>query len=335
MAKSDFQNPGLSLAEIENLVAQLRFQKDTYAAADTPQKTQIDQAITQAGQAATSWNGRGFGWSERVGAFETYYQEITNVARATNVATITVGDTSNLNVGCRVRITGVTVSGFDDDDAFVTAVGSSTTFTYANTGSNVTSVADATGTSSCHGYTLRTTNSNEFQDITAPRAVYIPENDRFGKIDKRDYDSWIALYAIGGSNQPDNYCIWEEISSTYSAGLMMGMTPIPDAEYTIRIPYLRRHSKITSDGSTDTALIVPSEHKVNVYVHAAVFLLQHQQTNPADLSQCPQFMQAIEQMAASDPARWYDSGRFGHFPPDRRVHFIDGGTYVNRGNLSI
>ena len=70
---------------------------------------------------------------------------ITNVALTSNVATITTASAHGLGVGQVVTVAAVTATTVNATAATITAVGSSTTFSYAKTASNVTSAAD-TGT---------------------------------------------------------------------------------------------------------------------------------------------------------------------------------------------
>jgi len=72
-------------------------------------------------------------------------------ARTSNVATIVTATPHQLQTGCRVRITGFTSpvgSTFNNTDAVVTVV-DSTTFTYSNTGGNVSTTSDGTATIEC------------------------------------------------------------------------------------------------------------------------------------------------------------------------------------------
>jgi N4-gp56 family major capsid protein len=70
---------------------------------------------------------------------------ITNVALTSNVATITTASAHGLGVGQIVAVAAVTATTVNSTAATITAVPSSTTFSYAKTASNVASAAD-TGT---------------------------------------------------------------------------------------------------------------------------------------------------------------------------------------------
>lgn len=311
MATSDYIAPGFSLTEIENRIAILRYAVASYSAAATAQKLAIDYAITQAGQAAALWEGRGFWWSKRRGRFLTIASVTTaTVARTSNVATITTDATHGLTAGSHVRVYGCTETGYDTDDALVLSVSAGTkAFTYDNTGDDDSGTADTTGEVYCHSFPLRTINSSSMTDMSVPTGVFVDDDYPLGKMIKDEFDDWLALYPTSGGGQPMQYCIWEDISSTLSSGLMIGFIPIPTAEHTIKIPYIRRHSKITNTEATtsnDTALIVPAEWHQEIYIDGALFLLRNEKTTNADLTQCPPFMRAIRGMAAQDPSRFGD-----------------------------
>ena len=84
---------------------------------------------------------------------------ITNVALTSNVATITTAVAHGLGVGQVVAVAAVTATTVNSTAATITAVGSSTTFSYAKTASNVASAAD-TGT---------VTFTNNYRAIVAGR----------------------------------------------------------------------------------------------------------------------------------------------------------------------
>ena len=75
-----------------------------------------------------------------------YYEGIATVsrARATNVSTIILGENHNLITGDTVTLSGLSGTGYNDDDVTVT-VTNATTFTYANTGSNEGTTGDTGG----------------------------------------------------------------------------------------------------------------------------------------------------------------------------------------------
>ena len=75
---------------------------------------------------------------------------VTNIQRSgSNVATITVAETIDFNVGDTVVVSGIATAGFNDAAAVVTVVSSGRdAFSYANTGSSVSATA-STGAVSC------------------------------------------------------------------------------------------------------------------------------------------------------------------------------------------
>jgi hypothetical protein len=70
---------------------------------------------------------------------------ITFVSRASNVATITTSAAHGYVANDKVTLSGITTSAFNAANVTVVSAPTSTTFTYANTGSDVSSTADATG----------------------------------------------------------------------------------------------------------------------------------------------------------------------------------------------
>jgi hypothetical protein len=70
---------------------------------------------------------------------------VSNVSRTSNVATITTSSAHGYSVGDKVTISGVTTAGFNASNVTIIATPLTTTFTYANTASDVGSTADATG----------------------------------------------------------------------------------------------------------------------------------------------------------------------------------------------
>lgn len=340
MATSDYLAPGMTLAEIENAVAQMRYKAASYAAASAAQATQIDLALTNAAQAAATWEGRGFWWSKKRGNFSTIATvSVVSVARVTGTSIATIVATAHgLTAGSRVRINGCTTAGFDTDDSQVLTTADANTFTYTNAGATVTTTADATGTITCHSFPLRTIGGGTMVDMSSPTSVYVDDDYPLGKMDKTEFDDWLALYPTGGGGQPMQYCIWEDTSSILATGLMIGFIPIPTAVHQIKIPYVRRHSKILGTGattSTDTALIVPSEYHREIYVEGALFLLRSEKINNTDLTQCAPYMRAIRAMAAQDPSRFGDSRSGVSVDPTIRTWVRGNGDIIpNVGSVS-
>lgn len=103
----------------------------------------IDTSTALSGRGIVDWNGKGTAASPFVAFVNKVNLTITNVARASNVVTITTSATHGLVAGDRVQVTAVTNTGVNG--TFTVATATTNTFTYASTGANITSGAD-TGT---------------------------------------------------------------------------------------------------------------------------------------------------------------------------------------------
>jgi hypothetical protein len=81
------------------------------------------------------------------GGFSTSYASVTTSsrARASNVATITTSSAHTLFVGARINISGLSGTGYNGVQTVV-SIPSSTTFTYASTGSDESTATDTNGT---------------------------------------------------------------------------------------------------------------------------------------------------------------------------------------------
>ena len=165
-------------------------------------------------------------------------------------------------------------------------------------------------------YVLSTVNTADMADIYAPLAMWREDETRLVKIPKLQYDEWNNTLSTTGA--PYHYAL---DGQTLTAHLW----PTPDDAYTIYVSYMVRHSKITSAGSTDAALIVPPEFQWGVYIDGAVWLLRHEKTDPFELENCDAFVNTMTRMAAQNPDEYYDqesSDRNGSndpsVPPDRR-----------------
>ena len=84
----------------------------------------------------------------------------------------------------------------------------------------------------------------------------------------------------------------------------------------IAVDYMKRHSEITSAGSSDAALIIPAEYHMDFYVESAIWLLRHEKVDTASLAQCPAFVAGIERMSASAPSEYDDTDSGGVIVPD-------------------
>ncbi|HUT57757.1 MAG TPA: hypothetical protein VNA25_07880 [Phycisphaerae bacterium] len=280
-----FAAPGMSLAEIVAAVGR------STGLDTTNEVTQIYEAITLAGQTACTYDGRWWWFLRASGYFATANIAITKVARATNVTTITTGAAHNIVAGCRIYISGVTLAGFDTEDSVVVAAASTTTFTYANTGSDVTEVADTTGTVVGRGYPLRVVNSASMVDIYTPHHVW-ESTRRMGLMEWKRYLGHYRTMTVGTTGQPGAYALADDLSMYFDY--------MPDDEYTIYVDYLKRHSKITAS-SAATDLIIPAEFHRGIYVDGAVEMLKSDDIDGSVLLNSQRFERTMMRMQAAEP----------------------------------
>jgi len=314
MAKAAYQAPGMTLAEAEARVAAML----AWSVSDADQLARIDESITLAGQAACLWQGRRWWWLQAKAHFNTIAAAtISTIARVSNVVTVTTSAVHGILADMEVKISGVTATGYDGM-FLVASVPTTKTFTYTDNGDDANSTD---GTVYAAAYPLRTVNTNALQDIWAPTKVMIDDDYDLGKLDggRENYDQWVTMYDTG-TGQPNQYVLW--------GNLTMGLLPIPDGAYKITIPYLRRHSKVTSAGSSEAALIVPAEFHSPVYVAGAAWIIRHDTRDVASLEGCPEFASGMDRMAAADPGLHYDPGQA--LLDDPRIRY-----FKNTGNLSI
>lgn len=117
---------------------------DQLEAARTSLSAFIDTSTALTGRGRLEWSGVGTEASPFVSFANKVNLTISNVARATNVTTITTSATHGLVVGDRVQVTAVTNTSVNGVFTVASAP-TTTTFTYANTGATITSGVD-TGT---------------------------------------------------------------------------------------------------------------------------------------------------------------------------------------------
>lgn len=167
-------------------------------------------------------------------------------------------------------------------------------------------------------YNLRTVNSNAMQDIHAIQQIIFEDDYKLGKFhDKIEYDNNVTMFTNTG--KPTRYAIWGDLS--------IGLADkIPGDTYTLTVSYLKHHSEITGAGSSDAALIVPSDFQWGVYVAGATWLLRRDTLKPASLKECPAFVEAMERMAAADPSADYDQNAGMGFPAGAHVTVFPTGS---------
>jgi hypothetical protein len=103
----------------------------------------IDTATALQGRGIFDWNGKGTIASPFVAFANRVNLAITNVARASDVVTVTTGTPHNLTTGDRVQVAAVTNATING--VYTIATSAATTFTFTKAGPNITSGAD-TGT---------------------------------------------------------------------------------------------------------------------------------------------------------------------------------------------
>jgi hypothetical protein len=105
----------------------------------------INTSTALQGRGIVDWSGVGTDANPFVAFVDRVNLSIANVARASNVATITTSAPHGLAQGDRVQVAAVTNTGVNGVFTLTSAPPTTTTFTYASTGANITSGAD-TGT---------------------------------------------------------------------------------------------------------------------------------------------------------------------------------------------
>ena len=103
----------------------------------------INTSTALQGRGIVDWSGVGTDASPFVAFVDRVNLSITNVARASDVVTITTSAPHNLTTGDRVQVAAVTNTTING--VYTIATSAATTFTYTKAGTNITSGAD-TGT---------------------------------------------------------------------------------------------------------------------------------------------------------------------------------------------
>ena len=305
--------------------------------------TRVYQAITAAGRAAATWHGTDWWWLHGRGSFVPVSLTVDTVANtgavrvnATGVVTITTTANHGLTVGQYVRVTGVTDSTFDGTFPVASQDGT-TGFTYDDPGADSTSGG---GKLYSGEYTLRTVNSNEMASMRAVERVY---ND----------DDWPLKPVSYRRNRATNQITYDQSegrSTAYSVteqsntGPILHLLPIPNTTDRIYVDYAKFHKKIAL-AVADTELIIPFDYQEGVYVAGATFLLRRDVGDIASLKQCPEFVEAMDRMQASNPISYdkdpddqyfepYGAGE-GMLPNDAPVFWYADGTFSISNKVSI
>jgi hypothetical protein len=142
--------------------------------------------------------------------YATITSSVTNKALTSNVATLTTSAAHGFSTGMSVVVSGVDAT--FNGTYTITAIGSTTTFSYAKTASNVTSTA-ATGTAS--------SSVTHFQDYAASGAYKV-----YAYCDDGVYAYWIALIDDAGTDKTAMYKKLLTDDATVSATEMFKTTSI-------------------------------------------------------------------------------------------------------------
>lgn len=324
MAKSIFTTPGLSISNLMTRVAEAMGWDST----DSSRNTEIEQAITAAGQAACTFEGRPWWWSRGRGTFRTKKYTIANIAnsgaiRSSDVASITTTVSHLLGEGQYVLISGCSDSTFDGAYR-VSDIADADTFKIAQEGDTVGNTTAGDGTVNVITYPLRKVNTSSMQDLWAPRSVWRDTEGRLKPITKDEFDLWLSFPNPAGA--PWQYCLFDDdyqaVTGGYSRQFYIGLMPAPDlATYNIHIPYIVRHSRITDgdSGSEDASLIVPAEFHRGVYVDGAVWLLKHDTQDPTAVANSDTFQAVMRRMQGADPTGYDDEYHGLGLPSNVRV----------------
>ena len=178
-------------------------------------------------------------------------------------------------------------------------------------------------------YVLRTVNTANMPALWAVDRIYYDDERELSQISWLQYQNWYRLLRPSANTaSPLEWAVTGEPPTLY-------LSPTPDDAYTIYVDYTLRHSKITKAGSSTAALIVPAEYQWGIYVGGAEWLIRHETFEPMSLHDCPQFMEAIGRMKASNPImrganRDLDkfSDSVGTIPWDQSVYVTDGGSVL-------
>ena len=80
MTKTNYEDPGLTLANVDDALATAVYGAADYANASAAQKLRIDQAITTAALACETWDGNVWWWQRDTAYFQTNTAAIVTTA---------------------------------------------------------------------------------------------------------------------------------------------------------------------------------------------------------------------------------------------------------------
>jgi len=355
MTKTNYTAPGFTLVQIEDILAQTIYGATYYSTAVTADATRIDQAITAAGMAVETWNGKTWWWQDDMAYFQTATKSIvtttdSGASRSSNVVTITTTAVHGLETGQFVKIVDVASTTFNGTFE-VASTPSTTTFTYSQVDDDETSEE---GSVYVISYPIRdidvtgavVTSSEVAIDFWAAQKVYYNDDWSLRPIPPKVMRRKHITLATATSTKPFEYSVVarKELSTGSGDRPYLWLWPAPDDAYDMFVDYTKRHSKITggSSGSNDMELLVPAEFQTGIYIDGAQWLLSHDVHDSAPLKECPGWMDAIDRMTAAAP-RLYDADRnedmfpdtVGTLPHDRRIMPLSDGGYLIQNDVSV
>jgi hypothetical protein len=298
--------------------------------------TRVYQAITAAGRAAATWQGTDWWWLHGQGSFVPVNATISTAVRTTNVVTITTAAAHGVAVGQYVRIVGVADGTMDGTFPVATAA-DTTHITYADPGDDSASTG---GMLYSGDYTLRTVNSNEMASLRAVERVYNDDDWILQPVKWRSYRSANQIAYNQNENRSTAYSVTEQSNT----GPILHLLPIPNTTDRIYVDYAKFHKKIAL-GVADTELIIPFDYQEGAYIAGATFLLRRDVGDIASLKQCPEFVEAMDRMQASNPLSYdkdpddqyfepYGAGE-GMLPNDVQVFWYSDGTFTISNKVSL
>jgi hypothetical protein len=201
---------------------------DQLEAARTSLSAFIDTSTALTGRGRLEWSGVGTEASPFVSFVNKVNLTISNVARATNVTTITTSATHGLVVGDHVQVTAVTNTSVNGVFTVASAP-TTTTFTYANTGATITSAVD-TGTVAKGLLKLDGTDKAiRIMGLTGIPRTTDTQTDESLTLDPEDNGATIQVassnsfsYAISGLVDRKSYA-WKMLTMVSEYGVIPGL----------------------------------------------------------------------------------------------------------------
>lgn len=187
----------------------------------------INTADALSGRGIVEWSGKGTAASPFVAIVNKVSLSITNVARASDVVTITTSAAHNLTTGDRVLVAAVTNTTING--VYTIATSAANTFTYTKAGTNITSGAD-TGTVAKGVLKLDGTDKPiRIMGLTGiPRSVDT-QTDESLTLDPEDNGATIQVassnsfsYAISGLVDRKSYA-WKVLTMVSEYGVIPGL----------------------------------------------------------------------------------------------------------------